>query len=175
MKRTSRAVVSSLVLCCTAAIAQTPTAPAPFKSICITDKEVGYNWKAGEWVPASFKSGTKILVQKFDLASYEGKPAYLRPYACKPEPVGGFGDLVVTRGCYLVKDFGTATHMFNAEMCDELTNKGVLESVKCRKITFHPDGRFIQLPWHADISDKPEDDKKDSLVLAVGKCSRFSD
>ncbi|RYF83963.1 MAG: hypothetical protein EOO29_01390 [Comamonadaceae bacterium] len=146
-----------------------------FKSICISDKETGFNWKSGEWVQANFKAGTKLLVQKLDIEAYAARPPDERPHMCKPEPGTSFGTLSTSRGCYLVKEMGAPSSLLSAEMCDEILDKNNLNVVHCRRFSFHPDGRFIQFPSHADISSNPKDDYKDSLALAVGKCSRLSD
>lgn len=137
------------------------TAPRPFKTLCVSENETGFNWVAGDWVQTNFKPGEKLLIQKIVGST---------PH-CKADVASGmFG----TTGCYQIKVLGSPPSFLDIpEMCDEVSDKNSLTVVHCRKISFHPDGRFIRLPWHSDISDKPKNGLKDSLVLSVGKCSRI--
>ena len=137
------------------------TSPKPFKTLCVSEKETGFNWVSGDWVQANFKPEEKILIQKI----VGSAPT------CKPDVKDGmFG----TTGCYLIKSLGTSpTFLGIPENCDEISEKNSLKVVHCPKISFHPNGRFIRFPWHADISDNPKNGNKDSLILAVGKCSRI--
>lgn len=145
------------------------------KAICVEEKATGFNWRDGAWVQANFKPGKKILVQRLDLQAYESKPPKERPMLCKEEPSQRFGTITWSTGCYLIKDMGSPTYMFNAEMCTEMFEGKVLATIQCKRFTFHPDGAFIAFPWHVDIDTKPKDGSKDSLVLAVGTCSRLAD
>lgn len=137
------------------------TAPSPFKTLCVSEKATGFDWTPGNWVQKNFKPGEQLLIQK--IVGQE-------PYCEADVTSGAFG----TKGCYYIKALGSPASVFDfPENCDEISEKKSLKVVHCRKISFHPDGRFIQLPWHMDIFDHPKNDRKDSLVLSVGKCSRI--
>lgn len=171
---------ASFGLLCIAPLALAQVKPLPpFRALCVSDKETGFNWKAGDWVPVNFKAGTKVVVQKLDLATYESKPFNERPMRCTKEEMRT-GELLAgnARGCYHIKEMGmNPPLMFNAEVCEEKVDysSGMVElvSVKCGQMTFHPDGGFIRLPSHDNVSRMPPKDYKDSLVLSVGKCSRL--
>lgn len=145
------------------------------KTICVREKATGFNWRDGAWVQANFKPGQQILVQRLDLQVYASKPLKERPMLCNDEPSQQFGTITWSKGCYLIKDMGSPTYMFNAEMCTEMFEDKVLATIQCKRFTFHPDGAFIEFPWHVDIDPKPKGGSKDSLVLAVGTCSRLAE
>ena len=146
-----------------------------FKALCISEKEAGFNWKAGEWDYAKFKPGRQILIQKLNLAAYASTPAYETPVNCKAEPPKTFLTMTYAKGCYLIKEMGTKTFVALAETCTEVFDESTLKAIKCERLTFLPDGQFIERPMHDDINPKPKDDIKDSLALSVGKCSPLLD
>jgi hypothetical protein len=135
------------------------SASRPFKTLCVSEKETGFNWVSGDWVQTNFKAGEKLLIQKMTASD---------PRCMADKSKGMFG----TSGCYQIEGSGFLPQLI-LENCDEISEKNTLKVVHCRKISFHPDGRFIQFPWHADISNNPPSGAKDSLVLSVGKCSRI--
>ena len=157
------------------AILAVPRALPVFKALCISEKEVGFNWKEGEWDFAKFKPGKQILIQKLNLAAYASKPAYASPVHCKAEPPETFFTMTYAKGCYLIKDMGDQTVITLAETCSEIFEESTLKVIKCKRLTFLPDGQFIERPMHDDINPKPRNDIKDSLALAVGKCSPLLD
>jgi hypothetical protein len=137
------------------------SAPRPLKTLCVSEKETGFNWVSGDWVQTNFKAGEKLLIQKIV------EPT---PY-CKADTTPSS---LSTKGCYQIKVLGSPPSFLDfPDECDEISEKNSLKVVHCRKISFQPDGRFIRLPWHADIFENPKNNTKDSLVLAVGKCSRI--
>ena len=40
---------------------------------------------------------------------------------------------------------------------------------------FEPNGHFHRGYFHGFVEDKPKDDRKDSLIVSVGKCASFGD
>lgn len=146
-----------------------------FKAICIREKASGFSWKDGEWTQANFKPGNQILVQKLDFQTFASKPIQERPILCQSEPTQEYGNTKISKGCYLIKEVGAPAYIFSAEMCAEIMEGNAIKSIQCRRLSFHPDGPFIEFPWHADIDPKPKDNYKDSLVLHVGKCSRLAE
>lgn len=160
IRRMSRLLPLGLLFCFGTLSAQ-QTAPQLFKALCVSDKATGFNWNSGDWVQTNFIPGEKLLIQKI----VESDPF------CKTDVKASmFG----TKGCYRIKVLGSPPSFMDLpETCDEITQKNSLIVIHCRKISFHPDGRFIRLPSNADISNNPKNDDKDSLVLSVGKCSRL--
>lgn len=152
------------------------SAELPFKALCVSEKSTGFNWKSGQWVQANFRPDRKLLVQKLDLPKYMDRPMQERPISCTAEAMQASDLFGFSKGCYLIKDMGSPTNMFfDSEVCTEIVDSDKLRMVQCKKLTFHPDGGYIELPWHSDISLKPKEDYKDSLILSVGTCSRLSD
>lgn len=156
-----------VLLCCHGTLSAQQAAIRPFKALCVSDKETGFNWKSGDWVQTNFKAGEKLLVQRL---------ATPNPVFCKEEVRSAVGGLTVSKGCYLINVMGSPPDLFaGPEMCDEIGDEQSLQVIHCRLFSFNPDGRFIKLPWHSNISDRPKNDSKDSLVLSVGKCSRLAE
>jgi hypothetical protein len=165
VKRMAR-LLPLVLLCCYGTLSAQQAAVRPFKALCVSDKETGFNWKSGDWVQTNFKAGEKLLVQKL---------AEPQPF-CKEEAIVTSGGITVTKGCYRINVVGSPPDpLFGVESCDEILEQQSVKVVHCRRFSFHPDGRFIKLPWHSDISNSPKDDYKDSLVLSVGKCSRLAE
>ena len=156
--------------CLTAAAAEIPSVPL-FKSICAREKATGFNWKAGSWVQTNFLPDRKLLVQKIDFAANQKKPVMERFIICRPEESVDFLLSTATQACYLIKQFGQQHLPTDGEMCVESFEGKTLKSIACRKLTFLPNGPFIELPWHMEVDPKPRDDYKDSLVLSVGTCT----
>jgi hypothetical protein len=167
LRRMTRLLPLAL-LCCYGTLSAQQAAVRPFKALCISDKETGFNWKSGDWVQTNFNAGEKLLVQKLAMPN---------PF-CKEEVKSTFSGVGVflSKGCYLINVMGSPpTLLFDTEMCDEFWEEQSIRAIHCRRFSFHPDGRFIRLPWHSDISNNPKNDNKDSLVLSVGKCSRLAE
>jgi hypothetical protein len=116
-----------------------------------------------------------LLVQKIDVNANSMKPFAERFMLCKPDVSHEFFMGSITEACYLVKEFGRETLPTHGEMCYETFQNKTLESISCKKITFLPNGSFIELPWHADIDSKPKNDYKDSLILSIGSCTTLSE
>jgi hypothetical protein len=150
-------------------------ADPPLKAICTPDKSTGFNWKSGQWVQANFLTDRKLLVEKLDLTKYKNLPRIDSPISCIEAAQQSTGDPEITKACYLIRKLGTPAHVYeNAQSCTEYRNRNQLLSIQCPSITFHPDGGYIELPWHADIRPKPPDNYKDSLILSVGTCTRLA-
>lgn len=144
-----------------------------FKAVCIRDKATGFNWRSGDWIQTNFAPGKQIFIQKIDIVKNSTKPFNERAIFCKEEEGFQSGEFAGSKGCYVIKEAGRETLPIDGKMCTEFFKNRQLQSISCEKITFHPDGNFIELPWHSDIDQRPKDDYKDSLILSVGKCSKF--
>lgn len=154
---------------------------APYTTVCISDKEGGFNWEKGDWVHARYKAGTKTIVQKIDPANYQEKNPIDQPLSCeglnpKSYERGTLGG-IYREACYVVRDAGANAFLLSdADKCYESYSKdGALEKVECRKMHFSPNGLFIKLPTYAsmNLSKKPNNDYKDSLAILVGTCTKL--
>jgi hypothetical protein len=149
-----------------------------FKSLCVREKETGFNWKNGDWVQANFSPGKQILVQKIDVDAAKDKAPLTENMfqPCRPEESRDLKVVIHTTACYVVKEIGTPTTILNVQMCTERFNyKHALQDVRCEQVTFQPDGGFIERPLYVDVDLHPPKDYKDSLALAVGRCTRIVD
>ena len=147
----------------------------PFRAICASEKETGFNWRNGQWVQSTFRSGTQTIVQKIDLKKNSELPLLERANQCKTEAPRIFGTWTESRGCYLIKEVGSPKTTLHGEMCSEHFVSSTLLKIVCKSMTFVPDGNYSSSPEYSDISSNPKNDYKDSLVLAVGQCSRLTE
>lgn len=165
-----------MVLLTSKAFAGGVTASVPtFSALCVADESTGFNWKDGNWVRTTLKADSKILVVKIDMAENSAKPKNERQLRCEAERGfdEGFGS-VINSACYLVKEMGHKPLPYDAGMCAESFNEGVLKSIECERFTFLPDGGFVQYSKSEDVSSLPKDGYKDSIYVSVGKCSRIN-
>ena len=174
--KNSTFLICVLVLLTSKAFAGGFTASVPiFNALCVTDESTGFNWKDGDWVKANFKADKKVLVIKIDMAENNAKPKNERQLRCEAERGfdEGFGS-VINSACYLVKEMGHKPLPYDAGMCAESFNEGVLKSIECDHFTFLPDGAFVQYSNSEDVSRFPKDDYKDSIYVSVGKCNKIN-
>lgn len=181
-----RYLLAIFVLASASASAERPPAK-PYTAICQEDMASGFSWSGGKWAPARFKSDTKLHIKRYSSEQVQASESSSsnileRPLSCLNEnldktfelsPVGG-AERFARRSCYLVKEFGQKAAPFvDAEVCIETYEKNSIAKVECKSVHFNPNGLFIRLPWRTamDVSASPENDYKDSLSLAVGKCS----
>jgi hypothetical protein len=152
-----------------------PLVIPPFSSLCITEQSTGFNWESGKWVRTSFNAGQKIMVNKINIRENNEKSAREKQVMCDPERSfdNGFGE-VLNKACYLVKEFGEKPLPYDAQMCVEVVENGILKDIECDAFTFHPDGGFIQHSKNNDISSNPKDGYKDSIYINVGMCSKVN-
>ena len=160
------------------------SSPTALNAVCIEEQASGFNWKGGRWQPAKYQSDEKLHIRRLtpEEVSKDAAETFDRPISClnmdlkTAHDVSGFGETgkLARRACYSIKEFGKeALLMISAELCTEIFNNTVLEKVECKSMHFSPNGLFIRLPWYQamNTSSKPQNDYKDSLVIAVGKCS----
>lgn len=181
-----KAVLVVLTATVSAAYAQVPTSKT-MTAICAEEMGSGFSWKNGKWEPAKFKTDTKFHVKRYsteELQERKKNATENAPWRCLAETddmekvidVSRIGEVgkFVRRGCYIINELGRKPlPMLDAEVCYESYDKSELVKVQCQAMHFHPNGLFIRLPWSTamDVSQSPKDDYKDSLSLAVGKCS----
>jgi hypothetical protein len=164
-----------IALAAPASIAATSSSKIqPFTSLCIVEQSTGFNWKVDHWERASFKPDQKTIVRKVDITSNEAKSDREKQVRCEKEFQydEGFGS-VLNKACYLVKEYGKKPLPYDAEMCVEAFQNGVLKEIECDKFKFVPDGEFIRHSKMEDISSSPAGGTKDSIFIEVGKCSQL--
>lgn len=157
----------------THAIAQTNF--APFKAVCVAEESIGYNWRNGRWVRATYPVGERFLVQKLDVDTYRTKPLLEQPILCFKGLTDISKSIYEDHGCYLVKEFGSPKTTIYGEVCTEYFDGKKPIKIVCKSMTLLPDGSFVSSPEYADVSQDPPGGRKDSLVLSVGRCSRLAD
>jgi hypothetical protein len=159
---------AALVAAAEAQVAQV----APFSTRCTEVEATGFNWVKGKWTRVNFTPDS-LLVQKFDPSRHAGAVSICD--SIKPDDPIVLDSFATLSGCYAA-DSPDEKPLF--EWCHEFYDKADgfwrLDSVDCpwigRKLTFRPDGAFVYSMIAADLSDKPDDDYKDSLKISHGRC-----
>ena len=146
----------------------TPQTIQPFKSLCISDEEIGLNWTNDKWITAKFTLD-KYILEKLDYEKAMKSTNIIdRPLLCSTP--SATTDVTV-KACYSIKKFGTVfSNVLIAGDCYESFKGESIELIQCpSRGNFKPNGLFVKLPSHIsmDLSLKKE---KDSIVLAVGTC-----
>ena len=149
-----------------------------FTSLCIEDESTGFHWKEGKWSRAKFIP-EKFLVEKLDLESIEDTSDSSVPAACVGMP--GNSEDGFRNGCYDIRSFGEERNPYSGQVCRELWSEdsegeNLLQVICDGRITsmiFEPTGNFHYSKVHWLVSDDPDSDERDSLVLSIGSCSRL--
>ena len=153
--------------------------------LCVEEQATGFDWKNKAWSQKNFRPDTKLVIRKLEPQTY--KDAYTRSKSknlllCEDPKVapstnakkGKLSGFVTA--CYEIKPMGQEPDILSYGPCIENWSEGLLQNVSCGNhytpTYFHPDGAYITYPWHADI--RRDVDKKDSLLISVGSCSRIN-
>ena len=161
--------------------------PANSSVLCIEEQATGFNWKNKAWVQSDYRPDGKFVIRKLNPETYKDKDVRMTSkngFMCEdpkvfPVPLdlprkGKFSGFIYA--CYEIKEVGREANFLSTRRCSEYWKEGRLTEISCKdhspQTYFHPDGAYIRYPWHQDI-DKYAD-KKDSLILSVGSCSKIN-
>jgi hypothetical protein len=148
----------------------------PFTSLCIADDSTGYNWRNGKWIQANFNT-KRYLLQKLDYEKQINSENVIdRPLSCdKPTAtiINASKNNVVVKACYSLRNFGSKLNVLaESQNCYESFKNGELELIQCPGLgNYKPDGLFVKLPSYISMDLSNNKDEKDSISLAIGKCS----
>lgn len=162
--------------------------PANSSVLCIEEQATGFSWRNKAWTQTNYRPDAKFVARKLDPETYKdratGRATGLGVIFCKDPTIFPIPfDLPKNRkfsgyigACYEIKDMGSEAHALSRRNCSEYWDDGRIITITCSDHNppthFHPDGAYIRYPWHANI-DK-DADKKDSLILSVGSCSKIN-
>jgi hypothetical protein len=144
----------------------------PFKSLCISDQETGFDWKDGKWISKKFIP-EKYILSKLDYEKAIASEKFIdRPMACGLPKVTKIDEKTsYVSACYAIYTFGSSPIIaVDAQDCIESFTNGNIDFVQCSNVgRFNPNGLFVKLPpsTSMDLSNKTS---KDSISLAVGTC-----
>lgn len=130
-------------------------------SLCVEDAATGFNWENGKWVQSNFFTASYII----------------RPIA-KSETIGRYCREAIAessdkrQACYARYEVGETPGSSDVTQCTEFPLNGTETNfVRCDKAyapyNFEPSGEFTLTRINAPRAD----DYRDSLAIAVGKCS----
>ena len=134
--------------------------------VCISEKVTGFSYINQNWKPMNFNNILKYKIKKLPLEKCSKND--------NSEDVVNHG-YKFTHDCYEVKEFEDS--IFDTpQLCGEIhkeddSGKLNLVRVTCDNFIFSPDGDFIKTYVHGMVQKHQKE--RDSIYLAVGKCSRF--
>jgi len=146
-----------------------PILPEEYTILCAAEKNLGFRWKNGDWVPTQFTPTSKRLVvksKKHDCTIYEGEI---------PEDHYWKGS-ITKHVCLDVKEIGEQFSL-GPSRCEEWyhpVNGTWHVRISCGSLILRPNGWYHYSMIHSQLEDQPEDDYKDSLHVEVGKCSMIA-
>lgn len=156
----------------------------PFVSLCIEEAATGFNWENGSWIHANYRPDKRYLIQRIPAEKIkQGDGNNIPHLSCvlssdNPLEIRRIGNHIFTNGCYNIRKQGEKLSGLSSKICSEQWIDGDLQKITCERnfqsTSFLPDGNYIMLPWHSDVSINPKDGRQDSLILSVGKCSIIS-
>ena len=161
--------------------------PSGSSVLCIEEKATGFDWKNQSWSQTNYKPAAKFVIRKLDPATYKDSDTRLSSetlFMCDAPEVSSIPRTLpknkkftgFIEACYEIKNMGEKAIPLSARTCSEYWKEGRLDTVSCREhfspTYFQPDGAYIKYPWHQNI--RKDVDKKDSLVLSVGSCSKIN-
>jgi len=146
-----------------------PLLPNEYTILCAAEKATGFNWKNGDWVARHFNPIKRLVVK-----SPKNRCSPSGEMATDP-----FSDDVYIDVCLNVREFGKTYKRISSEICTENYKKksGMWETlIYCTHwpLALRPDGQYHYSQITDDLSDKPENDYKDSMYVEVGKCSMIT-
>ncbi len=141
-----------------------------FSLLCVGQHSAGFKWHQGQWHPATFTTGRYILSKvNMKTASALEKLNCEPHYEEKKSPDGK----AEINACYNIRGDGDEYHEQFSRACTEHWTGKTLDHVECdrpNKLYFKPNGNFIFSYLHPSLSDRPQNDYKDSLFVSVGRC-----
>lgn len=181
MRRTVLAIAFSILPVMGLAQTDGGTKLQDFKQLCIAEKSTGFNWVNGDWKQVNFKLQKYIIrkVRKFneDTASIENTLCNIHlqekkellsflsyPVCAKLQVIGD--DLQSNMLCW--QDLPA----FNEPDDIKVSCRGVYEHLN---IAFRTNGFYHRSQFHINVTRKPENNRKDSLYVEVGKCASIAD
>ena len=175
----SRELAACLVYFCAVSAAGAIDAQHPyFMSVCTDDQATGFNWKSGGWRLAQFNPSSYIAEKRSPDVDMECVEAIANRMAAEDPARLNFEPYSFTYGCYNVRGY---TAQFNSifdrvcwEAWETVNGVKVLNRVDCNDgfeiISFAPTGNFNYARISSQITNDPPLDRKNSLIVSVGKC-----
>jgi hypothetical protein len=145
--------------------------------LCVEDAITGFNWEGGKWVQRNFRPQQR-LIRKHALddrvAVVCGDDIAQR--GLKTE-IGPSEVLAFIHGCYSRTEVGAEVGY--ADLCREwLVEFGKVTQVACSQYgaeyEFNPAGAYLSTTTFGALGSYGSDDPRDSLGIAVGRCSTVS-
>lgn len=150
-----------------------PAQSFAFSVLCIEDHSTGYNWRDGKWTPANYNTDQLLITDVSDDPELAGANCIAEDQVVSP-----WGSVSAKR-CFNLAAIGEPRSSSGTSRCTAWYDKDdtdKIDSVSCEgaweDYTFTPNGEFIMSrTYSAPLSLPTDAENRDSLVLAIGKCS----
>lgn len=155
-------------------VASNPLTATAAAYLCVEDAVTGFDWDNGRWIQRNYFA-TQWLVRKH--GPDEAVAAFcfteMKLDGLSPGGKGPDG----TFGCYSRSEVGQPVGFVHR--CREfLATDGTLHSIDCARYIlpyrFFPNGEYVATQTY-EISPPPHEGQRDSLSIAVGRCSVVTD
>jgi hypothetical protein len=145
--------------------------------LCIEDALTGFDWKGGHWVQTNFIT-SQYLIRKHDPDDPIAATCYAELARDGREIARINEKQTHTFGCYSHTEVGAEPSYPSA--CREwLDQNGGIALIQCSSVAlqyqFMPTGEYFSTRDFGAVGTFSAEDERDSLGIAVGRCSVVSD
>lgn len=168
------ALAATLVTVTVAAAPPEAAVLKPYQTTCTRSDTTGFAWQKGTWQRSGGHPGKRFTVRRIDSSGIPKGGAIREVYPmCRDGSVDEMGrGIVWVDACYLVTQEGAPESAKDARMCRENYSNGKLTAVSCGGLTLLPAGDFVEHPWPDPVTPNSATERRPSLVLSVGQCTR---
>ena len=137
--------------------------------LCIESRGTGFNWRDGDWEPATYKGRQHLIKEVSD-------DPVLGEFCDRTEPVvGEYG--TTSDLCFNIAKVGEEPDNLYTAVCDvRHGDDGAIISASCSgafvDFRFFPNGEFLLTRIYSTPEAEPDPAaERDSIAMFVGKCS----
>lgn len=139
---------------------------------CESEQSIGFRWVKGQWKSTDFIADRYVIVKK---AARQAGP---EKGGCQGMSVAVAVDRQSGEarlpGCYAIRRAGEGPETAGEQVCSErlrrVDGRWLVKAIVCDRFAFRPDGWFHRTSLHDDLTDRPQDDRKDPMSVSVGHC-----
>lgn len=147
-------------------------------SLCVETSKTGFDWSQGAWTQSNFLT-SQIIVRKVEMTDPAAE--FCRSVFESDKLQEGIvrSEYSASRNaCYLHYDVGTEPSYTSGQVCVEILGEAdSVVFVTCSRsrfisFDFEPSGEYLSTrTYAAPDSSRTATDERDSLAMAIGKCS----
>jgi len=166
----------ALLASCQGSLAGTSNQPAGLPPgttmICESEQSIGFRWVKGKWKSTDFIADRYIIAKRAAMKSGQEKGG------CQGMSTAALIDRqngeARLSGCYAIRRAEESLKAAREQVCSERlrreNGRWLVRAIVCDRFAFRPDGWFHRTSLHDDLTDRPQDDRKDPMSVTVGHC-----